>query len=93
MVQMFVQVSPRCPAGRSCRGAEPRTLPSAVWTLERVSQPAPSTATPPPPPWSAGRNPAPVWQPDPGSPSSTAPDGDKRHSLLFYHHKLPHTKV
>lgn len=69
--------SPRCPAGRSCLDAEPRKPPSAVWTLEPASLPVPSTSTPPRPPWSTRRNPGPVWQPDPGSPSSTGPEPGK----------------
>lgn len=69
--------SPRCPAGRFCLDAEPRKPPSAVWTRAPASLPAPSTETPPPPPWSAGRNPGPAWQPDPGSPSSAGPEPGK----------------
>lgn len=70
-------VSPRCPAGRSCPGEEPRKLPSAVWTLGPASLPVPSTGTPPPLPWSTRRSPGPTWQPDPGSPSSAGPGGTR----------------
>lgn len=69
--------APRCPADRSCLDAEPRKPPSAVWTLEPASLPVPSTEMLPRPPWSIGRNPGPVWQPGPGSPSLTGPEPGK----------------